>query len=165
MLYWLLNSWVEQVAYCFLIKSHVQKCYSGLRASLNKYLIFFYIFNCQVERAVRHKKIFSLGGNFPSAKRALIKRGWIEVTSRYITVFSLKSSTVKHKSSIIKSVLYKRFIPWNLHNFFYFYCQVKVLFAQKWLQSKSWIIWKGLVLNRNEMSRKVIISIWTFNTS
>ena len=38
------------------------------------------IFN--IERAIRHKRIFCLGGCFPSAKRALIKRGWVEVASR-----------------------------------------------------------------------------------
>ena len=29
----------------------------------------------QIERSIRHKKIFCLGGCFPSARRALIKRG------------------------------------------------------------------------------------------
>ena len=38
------------------------------------------IFN--IERAIRHKRIFCLGGSFPSARRALIKRGWVEVASR-----------------------------------------------------------------------------------
>ena len=36
----------------------------------------------QIERAIRHKKIFCLGGCFPSARKALIKRGWVEVASR-----------------------------------------------------------------------------------
>jgi hypothetical protein len=36
----------------------------------------------QIERAIRHKKIFCLGGCFPSARKALIKRGWVEVAVR-----------------------------------------------------------------------------------
>lgn len=36
----------------------------------------------QIERAIRQKKIFCLGGCFPSTRKALIKRGWVEVASR-----------------------------------------------------------------------------------
>lgn len=36
-----------------------------------------------IEKAVRQKKVFCLGGNhFPSARKALLKRGWIEVGVR-----------------------------------------------------------------------------------
>mgnify|MGYP001493378426 CR=1 FL=1 len=44
----------------------------------------------------RHKKIFCLGGFYPSARRALIKRGWVEVASRSRSAALLNTEKVKY---------------------------------------------------------------------
>lgn len=69
------NCWYGDFSTIFLISSSFSAKAKTIFEDVKKIIY-------QIERAIRHKKIFCLGGCFPSARKALIKRGWVEVASR-----------------------------------------------------------------------------------
>ena len=53
-----------------------------------------------IEKSVRQKRVFCLGGaHFPSAKKALIKRGWIEVSAKSRSAIGKHAKLLPYRTS------------------------------------------------------------------